>query len=249
MNFVDLVNKPIIGQFMRFPLRFIPKKIRLPIIRGSLKGKKWIVGSSNHGCWIGIYEYQKQHIFERTITQGSIVYDLGAHVGFYTLLASVLVGSGGKVVSFEPIPRNIFFLKEHLRLNQIDNVQVVEAAVSNKSGITFFDECPFSMMSHISTKGKLQVKTVAIDDLISEGEIPPADYIKIDIEGAEMLALSGAKFMISRSTPTIFLATHGKSVHQECCQFLRALDYKLKPIDNKGIEESSEIVATYTQKY
>ena len=54
----------------------------------------------------------------KTITPGAVVYDIGAHVSFYTLLAARLVSPGGKVVAFEPVPQNIYYLKEHLRLNR-----------------------------------------------------------------------------------------------------------------------------------
>ena len=97
MNFSGISNKKLLGKLLRFPFRFIPTDMRMPILQGRLKGKKWIVGSSNHGCWLGSYEYEKRLVFEKTVTKGSIVFDIGAHVGFYTLLASVLVGPGGRV--------------------------------------------------------------------------------------------------------------------------------------------------------
>ena len=216
-------------------------------MQGRLKGKRWIVGSSNHGCWLGSYEFDKQLLFERTIPLGSIVFDLGGHVGFYTLLASELVGSNGRVFVFEPVPQNLLHLREHLRLNRATNVTVVEVAVSDRSGVVSFDEGPSSSMGHmVAADGKLQVRTVALDELIDTGDIPTPDYMKIDIEGAEALALSGAKAMLAKSHPTIFLATHGSGIHRECCRLLQSLDYRLQPIDGMDLEESSEILATHT---
>jgi len=246
MNWSGISDKSLLGKVLRLPLRLLPAQTQMPIIQGRLKGKRWIVGSSNHGCWLGTYEFDKQHLFERTITQGSIVFDLGGHVGIYALLASELVGSNGKVFVFEPMPRNLFYLKEHLRLNHASNVVVIEAAVSNKRGVVSFDEGSSSFTGHIvATDGKLKVKTVVLDELISTGEIPIPDYLKIDIEGAEALALSGAKSMLVKFHPTIFLATHGSSVHQECCRLLQSLDYELQPIDGMNLEQSNEILATY----
>ena len=132
-------------------------------------------------------------------------------------------------------------------MNHASKVTVIEAAVSDKSGVVSFDEGPSSSMGHIvATDGKLQVKTVALDELISTGEIPTPDYMKIDIEGAEALALSGAKSMLAKSHPTIFLATHGSSIHQECCRLLQSLDYELQPIDGMNLDQSSEILATHS---
>jgi FkbM family methyltransferase len=245
MNLSAISDKSLLGKILRFPLRLIPPQTVWPIMQGRLKGKKWIVGSSNHGCWVGSYEYAKRIVFERTVRENSVIFDLGAHAGFYTLLASVLVGPRGKVFAFEPFPRNLVYLKEHLRLNNIHNVTVVEAAVSDKCGTAFFDEGPSSSQGHIFPNGRLQVETVAMDELVASRKLPTPDYIKIDIEGTEALALSGAKSMLAQSHPTIFLATHGSSVHQECCRLLRSLDYELRPIDGTNVESSDEILATY----
>ena len=84
-------------------------------------------------------------------------------------------------------------MKQDLQLNRITNVTVIEAAVSNRCGAVPFDEGPSSPMGHISSHGGLHVKTVGLDELISRGQIPVPDYIRIDVEGAEMLVLSGAK--------------------------------------------------------
>lgn len=245
MNWSEISNESLLGKFLRLPLKLLPAKTQIPILQGRLKGKKWISGSSNHGCWLGSYEYDKQHLFEKSITPGSVVYDLGGHVGFYTLLASELVGSDGKVFVFEPLPRNLYLLKEHLRLNQVGNVTVIEAAVADKSGMVSFNESLNSAMGHIGKNGKLQVKTVVLDELVSSGEIPPPDYMKIDIEGAETMALSGARSILEKSHPTIFLATHGSDIHQACCRLLQSLGYRLQPIDAMQLEEATEILATF----
>ncbi|MFP4120923.1 FkbM family methyltransferase [Coleofasciculus sp.] len=219
----------------------------MPIWQGRLRGKQWIVDSSQHGCWLGSYEYDKQLIFEKIITPGSVVFDLGAHVGFYTLLASVLVGSNGKVFAFEPIPKNLFYLKQHLSLNGITNVTAIEAAVSDCSGVVSFEESSSSFQGHISSQGNLQVKTVSLDDLISKGEIPTPDYLKIDVEGAEMQVFSGAKSLLKNAHPTILLAIHGRDVHHQCCQFLTSLGYQLQPIGGKSLKETDELIAYWNR--
>jgi FkbM family methyltransferase len=232
-----------LGRVLRFPLDFIPKETQVPILQGKLRGKKWIVGSSNHGCWLGSYEYKKQIIFEKTIIRESVVFDLGANVGFYTLLASVLVGPSGKVFAFEPLPRNLFLLREHLRINRITNVSIIEGAVSDRSGSTTFEEGQSSATGHLSRDGKVRVATTTLDELWFKGAITTPDFIKIDIEGAEMKALVGARAMLESAKATIFLATHGSPIHQECCHFLSGIGYKLTPIDGRELEKSSEVLA------
>ncbi len=243
MNLSGISYKSWYGKLLRFPLRFIPRNTKMPILQGKLRGKKWIVGSGNHGYWLGSYEYEKRVIFENLVKEGNIVFDIGANVGFYTLLASVLVGLEGKVFAFEPVPKNLFYLKEHLRINHITNVTVIEAAVSDSRGTALFDKGPSSSMGHISPNGVLKVKTVSLDELISQEKIPAPHYMKIDVEGAEMLVLSGAKSILANVHPTLFLATHGRTVHQQCCEFLKSLDYHLRPIVGHNVEETSEILA------
>ena len=92
MNFSAISNETLLGRMLRLPFRLIPTNAQMRILQGHLRGKKWIAGSGNHGYWLGSYEYQKQRIFSEEIRPGDVVYDLGANVGFYSLLASFLVG-------------------------------------------------------------------------------------------------------------------------------------------------------------
>src|SRR5215471_5126199 len=106
MDFSSISKDSVRGKLLRLPLRLMPRDVRVPILQGQLKGKWWIAGSNSHGCWLGSYEFDKRRLFEQTIKPGATVFDIGANVGFYTLLSSVLVGSGGKVYTFEPVPSN-----------------------------------------------------------------------------------------------------------------------------------------------
>ncbi len=233
MDFSSISSENILGKLLRLPLKLIPPHTIMPILQGKLKGKKWIVGSGVHGYWLGSYEYEKRIIFERTVREGSIVYDIGANVGFYSLLASELVGKKGKVFAFEPNPRNLYYLKKHLELNKVSNVQILEYAVSDKNEIIMFDETESPSTGHISSKGNLIVNSVTLDSLTSDGKILLPDFIKVDIEGAESDFLRGAINILKNSRPVIFLAVHTKELYEECCKILKSLNYKLLPIDNK----------------
>lgn len=245
MNISGISNKSIIGNLLRSPLKIIPPQTRMPILQGKLQGKKWIVGSSLNGCWLGSYEYEKQTLFAKTIREGSIVFDLGAHVGFHSLLASVLVGSQGKVYAFEPMPKNLSYLKEHIRINGITNITVIDAAVSDSSGIAYFQENRCSFQGHLASVGNIEVKTVSLDEIISQGEIPNPDYIKIDVEGAELQVLNGAKNLLNNVKPTIFLATHGDEIQRQCRIFLESIGYRLEAINGKPLEIADELIARY----
>jgi protein-L-isoaspartate O-methyltransferase len=134
MGFSAIDRRTWLGRAVRWPLSLIPPGTRLPIMQGRLRGYRWIVGSSTHGCWLGSYEREQQRVLERRLASGDVVFDIGSHVGFYTLLASVLVGERGRVVAFEPIPESLRYLDTHLRINAIGNVEVIAAAVSDRAG-------------------------------------------------------------------------------------------------------------------
>ena len=232
MNFSAISEISLLGKVLRWPLRFIPASMRLPILQGRLRGTIWIVGAGNHGYWLGSYESDKQVVFEKYIHPGNVVYDIGAHTGYYSLLASTLVGPLGKVFAFEPLPRNIRFLKEHLRINQVTNIQVINAAVSDRSGSASFSDEDSSFSGRLTANGEIEVNMVCLDDLWAGGELPPPAVIKVDVEGAEFSVLSGAKRVIQTSRPFIFLATHGAEIHHQCEVWLQTAGYKLSILNS-----------------
>lgn len=241
-------NRSIMGRLVRWPLKLVPKGAKMRIRQGPLKGKRWIAGSHTHGCWLGSYEMDKQQLFAQHVKPGDVVLDIGANVGFYTLLSSELVGSGGKVVAFEPVPRNLKFLHEHIKVNALGNVEVIEAAVGEAPGEITFDDTSGSATGKISTSGRLKVPLVSVDDLLAKGRIRRPTVLKIDVEGAEAMVLRGARGALgpgpSGGRPTIFLATHGAAVHAECLKLLRELGYTLASTNGKPVEETDELLCT-----
>ena len=224
----------------------------MPILQGHLRGKRWIAGSSQHGCWLGSYEFQKQNTFCLYVRQGDVVWDLGADAGFYSLLASVLVGSAGRVFSFEPLPTNQAYLRKHILISGILNCKAFDLAVGDRDGTCSF-EIVHTHQCHLigqeladKNANVITVRTVRLDDLVSSSEILPPNLIKCGIEGTEFEALSGAAETISRYRPTIFLATHGRQVHDRCCDFLSRLNYELLPIDESSVEKAEELLALPT---
>lgn len=230
INFSGIPKHHLLGRILRFPLRLIPPGTMMPILQGQLRGKKWLVGAGSHGFWLGSYEFTKQKLFSETVRNGSVVYDVGANAGFYTLLASVLVGSTGRVFAFEPLPRNLRYLRRHIAVNRCDNVTVIAAAAGEASGRGLFKEDPNPSAGHLSRDEGFPVEVVSLDTLVGQGRIPPPDYLKVDVEGAELHVLQGAKRMLERYHPAIFLAVHGDDRGRDCRHFLRALGFELRTI-------------------
>lgn len=243
MNLSRTSGQSLLGRLLRAPLRLIPQNAIFPILQGPLRGKKWIVGSSNHGCWLGSYEYEKQRVYKRSVKPGDVIYDIGANVGFYTLLSSVLTGNSGHVFAFEPLPGNLRYLRKHLELNYISNCSVIEAAVAGEEGEARFESRAERTEGRLSPIGTIVVRTVAIDSLLAQGGIRPPSLIKIDVEGAEIECLRGAARTIRTSHPIIFLATHGTEPHGACVSMLAEWGYRISPIDSRALKDSSEIIA------
>jgi FkbM family methyltransferase len=247
MNFSGVSNQGRLGQLLRWPLKLVPKTAVVPIIQGPLKGKRWIAGSSSHGCWLGSYEFEKQQQFIKHIRAGDVIYDIGAHVGFYTLLSSQLTGSAGRVIAFEPYPPNIHFLNEHIKLNQLINVTLIPKAVSDRMGQTTFEVAESTSMGHLSNETSsattIVVNTVALDQFIIEAQLPLPDVLKVDIEGAEFDFLQGARQLLETRAIKLFLATHGHKVHEKCLMFLQTLGYEVLSLEDTPVELCSELLA------
>jgi len=246
MNFSSIPNRSLAGKALRIPLRLIPAGAPVPILQGPLRGKLWIKGSSDNGCWLGSFEYQKQRLMSSLLHPGDTVYDIGANVGYYTLLASHKVGPTGSVVAFEPLPANVRFVRRHLRLNRVRNVFVQEVAVSDRDGRAKFAPHASNAMGKLSDAGDIDVAMVSLDSVSERGQFADPGLLKIDVEGAELGVLCGASRLLARALPTILLATHGAEVHRQCCEFLRDAAYDLRPIDPSvaSLDATDEIIAT-----
>ena len=238
-------NRKPLGKLLRLPLRLIPKKAIFPILQGCLKGRKWIVGSGEHGYWLGWYEIGKRQAFEAAIPEGAVVYDIGANVGYYSLMAAVLAGPKGHVYAFEPLPRNVNFLRRHVGINKMEDlITVLDVAVSDQSGEAAFDLGASTSMGHLAESGEIKVKQVKLDELVAAGEVRPPDYMKIDVEGAEAEVLSGAMTLLEKYRPILFLDTHQREAHHATVDILKGLGYTIHCLDGKPLTESKELVAS-----
>jgi FkbM family methyltransferase len=177
-----------------------------------------------------------------------VIFDIGAHVGFYSLLAAEITGPTGQVFAFEPLPRNFNYLKKHIEINNYKNVNPFNVAVSDKDGFAFFNEGENDFTGHLADNGEIKVKTIGIDEWINSGKLPVPDVLKIDVEGAEFSVLKGAANLLKKRHPVIFLSTHSNEIHKKCCDFLLSLGYNLQPV---GIYEN-ELLASinnFLKKY
>jgi FkbM family methyltransferase len=219
--------------------------LRLPILAGPLRGRWWLPASRGKllRIYLGTYEPEQTGLFERHVRPGDTVLDVGAHVGYYTVLSAVLAGPSGAVWSFEPNPTNAGFLRRHVEINGLAQVRVEQAAVSDAEGTARFDFGTGSGTGHLSSDGAIEVRTLRLDDVCAAHGIVPG-AIKIDVEGAEAAVLEGGAKTIESARPVIFLSTHGPEPHAACVAWLRARGYALAPIVGGSVETASELLCT-----
>jgi FkbM family methyltransferase len=244
MDFSKISYRSFLGRMVRLPLRLIPKTAVFPILQGQLRGKRWVVGAGNHSYWLGSYEIRKRQVFEREIKPGMVVFDIGANVGFYSLLAAQLTGKAGKVYAFEPLPRNAEYIHKHVALNKITTIAVFEVAVGDKNGEAWFEPGVSIATGHLSETGTIRVRQVSLDTLMAEGLLTRPDVMKIDVEGAEYDVVRGAQEIIQAYRPLIFLDTHDRTAHTDTIGFLAEMGYQFEQIDNLPLAESKELLAS-----
>lgn len=220
--------------------------LSLPIVIGPLRGCWWQPASGGKlaRLLLGTYETAQSQLFVQHLRAGQQVLDIGACVGYYTLLAARLVGSGGQVYSFEPDPTNRSYLNGHVRRNRCSQVTVLPLALDQTTGIARFGGGTGTGTSRLCDKGSLEVRVRRLDDVAAELSLAP-DCIKIDVEGAELGVLQGGEQTIRQHHPTIFLSTHDcvrRGVHKACRDLLQSWDYELQPIVGASVDQASELL-------
>ena len=200
--------------------------ITLPIQDGPLKGKKWCVTTSIRYIK-GKYVKRDTDILIKNVSEGETVYDIGAHVGYFSVLCSGIAGRNGKVYAFEPVPMNLKFLRKHIKINKCDNIKVFSTCVSDMVGEEYFNNNQGSATGHLSSQGKLRVSVNTLDNLLNAGELNPPDFIKINAEGAEQSILSGSMKIIEKYKPKFLITFHSEELKDNCIKILSQYNYNI----------------------
>lgn len=249
VNWSSIPHGSKLGRLLRAPLASIPRSCVVPILSGPNRRFRWCVGAADHGCWLGSYELEKQLAIWRIRPLGATALDIGANVGFYTLLMARAVGVAGQVVAIEPDRRNAAWLRWHVRLNHVPNVQIVVGAVTACSGTATFSPGATHTTGRVVAKGAGKaIRSYRLDDLVFAGDMPIPAIVKMDIEGGESAALAGANDLLAARQTTWFLALHSPQQAESCAATFRRHNYRLSLLDGTEVSadderELSEIVA------
>lgn len=215
---------------MKKALKALFLHARLPIRRGPNRGRWWSV-TTGKNYFYDRFVPGKAACLPLLLRPRDTVWDIGAHCGYTALVESRAVGANGRVFAFEPNPRNRELLGLHLKWNGATNASVLPYAMSGADGEMSFgwDESQraSSIASHLGGAG-WTVPVRHVDGLIARGELPAPNFLKIDVEGAEVDLLRGASGLLAGDAPlTILLSTHTAALHETCCEILRAAGFMI----------------------
>jgi FkbM family methyltransferase len=245
----------------------IPVRITNKIVNSRFKNKTFHVHEHrmflNEGLFnlsLGSsFEPLETEIVKKEIKNGNVVVDIGANIGYYTLIFANLVGKEGKVFAFEPSPDNFALLQKNIEINNYQNVKLEQIAVSNKSGKTKLyltvnpgDNRIYDLHDNSNS---LEVVTIRMDDYFSsyDGKI---DFIKMDIQGAEWAAIQGMPLLLKKNKNikilTEFCPPLIKGFKIEPAEFLKLLlkhNFKIYNINTRKMKMEptniDELLKTY----
>jgi FkbM family methyltransferase len=220
------------GLFMPSPLRHFAKKISLALLYKSPPFPQKI-----HGRMMWVHPRARFSVSTKTffkgephgrnwltaqLRSGDIFFDVGAHHGWVSMWALALVGEKGAVYSFEPSPPNLFILMWHRKANQTGHWEIIPHAVADEDAVQkqfVLIDAGDSPMNSLTTGvpgmplmdgrnlEKATVQTITLDTFCQEAGVWP-DVVKIDVEGAELLVLQGAKRLLEEVCPILIIAVH-----------------------------------------
>lgn len=234
VRLLDGVPAPVAARFKSSgrPARFLRPFLNgllaseitpITVRSGPAKGIKLLVNPRTEKYyWTGTYEGGVQRSLTKLLRAGSTFWDVGAHIGFFTLLASRLVGQQGHVHAFEPLKANRARLHEALHLNLARNVTVHDCALAAESGerILYAHEASnmWTLVGKSGAPGGVRVACKTFDQLANT--LGPPGLIKIDVEGAEVEALRGGRKLFEQEHPILIVECSDVGVLAEGLELL-----------------------------
>jgi FkbM family methyltransferase len=242
----------VTGTITRVAQFFVAKclpRTAYPVVKGPLRGSRFILGAlagegGGSRVYLDLLEPEQTSAFRTSLRPGHVCFDIGANVGYYTILASRLVGPRGRVFAFEPLVRNVAYLYRHVYLNRADNVTIVPAACSDALRLASFLPGDNVAVGHLvgeENGSGVPVVTVAVDQIVELTGVVP-NVLKIDVEGAELSVLRGASDTLAAARPIVFLSTHSAGLRGECLDLLQNHGYRSTPLGAHATDASEFLV-------
>jgi len=247
--------RTVLSPFSRLAHRILDR-FELPILSGPNRGRKWHVGSGLLSCWLGTYETLEMTVFGALLQPGAVVYDLGAHSGYFTLLASRLVGPRGRVVAIEPMPENLQALERNLELNGVANVTVVDRAVGDRDDVDLaFGGNETGLRYGAARAGgpqglvdEMRVRSITLDTLVARGT-PPPDVVKMDVEAMEAAVMAGAPKVLAACKTAWLISMHEHEVAVRTVEALRASGHDVYNLDGPPVPFGTPTTIDYPKYF
>lgn len=247
---INLAMSPI-GKIF-FSLIFKGKGRKVYVTNEGIKLELDPIGAMYSGIgFLGTYNQFETVALKRIFSVGDVVIDVGAFIGYYTLLAGKLIGSKGKVFSFEPSPAHFDSLNKNILRNKLRNIKTFNLSVSNKKGVVSFYEAGSGSSlikeeaeTHIGKKIiPIQSKAVTLNDFVKKEKIKHADFIKIDVEGWDLQVLKGASNLLrGKDAPDVMVEVfdvvlkRGGSSAIEVLAYMKSFGYAVYEFTNNGLQ-------------
>ena len=249
----SLRKVPVLGDLAHLlSLRFLPpdEKVWARVERGPAEGL-WLELNPRTGQHYlhGDVEPAIQNILSKTLKPGMVFYDLGANIGFFSLLAARLVGAAGQVFSFEPDPEVAGRLRRNILRNGFINATAIEAGVWSTSGnvncVSADLSSPDRGVGRFAAGQGAMVGTptrcVALNDFVRSAPTP--DVIKCDVEGAEIEVFRGAEKLIEARHPLILCEMHSDANDKFLREYFGRFGYSLESVDDRHVMAARKFVA------
>ncbi len=223
-------------------LKFALVRYTTVVKGGPLKGSRWVAVSG--GKFVrGSYEPATTALFQEHVRKGDVVFDIGAHVGYYAVLSAMLTGPTGRVFAFEPRPFNLKCLNVHRDSNRLTNLEIFNVCVGAACSSARFETSTGSGTGHLASGGDLDVTVVSLDTWIREGRLVAPAMMKIDVEGAECDVLEGARGLIAQARPKLLVSLHSVQLNRRVREFLSAANYEFRFFTGAENTKDAELFA------
>jgi FkbM family methyltransferase len=231
-------NKPLAGLIRGTLNKAAPSGLDVVnIAAGRLEGMPMLLDmQTEKDFWLGTYEPEMQSALGELIKPGMTVYDVGANVGYVTLMLGRLVGMKGKVFAFEALPDNVERLHRNVELNDyIDRVTIFPGAVGTSAGeVKFLVHSSGGMGKAAGSAGRdeqylreIIVPGISLDEFVYTQGNPHPQAVKMDIEGGEVMALPGMRRLLVEAHPLMLMELHGPESARSAWDALTATGYRL----------------------
>lgn len=209
--------------------------IEVTIQGGPLRGRRFACNlRQERDYFIGNYEPEVVNELARLVKPGDVVIEAGGHTGYLSLVLATLVGTAGRVVVFEPSEDNLELLRRNLSLNEdlYDAVAVIPLAVADRAERMGFDAGSSRWTGQLAAGAAADttVETTTIDEFVRNSGLKPA-LVKMDIEGAESLALPGMTRILSTERPIVLVEIHNAEAFRVFTLIMAEADYGIHPLE------------------